>query len=566
MMSRMEHEERALRVRGVLARWCLVLLAVGAFAAWASWRMTTAAEELAGAAPATGVEAPAERILEHWTCSMHPEVRLPEPGECPVCGMPLVPQYSEEGEPQETPDAPRAWYLCTMPECNDPGSDDPESRCPVCGMQREPVMLDPKGGEPGEARLSLSEHARRLAGLAAEPVAYRHLSRSIRTVGKVTYDETRRRMVSAWTSGRIDRLFADFTGMVVSQGDHLVEIYSPELVSAQEEMLQFLRGLRAMSADSPGPARESAQALIDSARQKLELLGITPAQIEALEETGRATTHLVMHAPLGGTIVRKWAMEGMYAKTGDPLYEIADLTRVWLLLDLYEADLPWIAPFQAVELTARSLPGEKFQGEIAFVDPLVDDSTRTIKVRVGVDNPERRLKPGMFVTARIGVSLGEGGRAAAAAARGDWACPMHTWETAEALAPCPICEMDMVLASSIPGHRPPLAAAPVLSVPREAVLRTGERSLVYVEEEPGVYAGLEVALGPVAQDEGGRPFYPVLGGLQEGQRVVTRGNFAIDSQMQIAGRPSLFNAPEPGAAPQPAPSHDHPMPEAGRDD
>jgi len=414
-------------------------------------------------------------------------------------------------------------------------------------MKREPIMLD-TSGETGEAQISLSERARRLAELATEPVIQRYLTKRIRTVGKVTYDETRHKMVSAWTSGRIDRLFADFTGMVVSKGDHLVEIYSPELISAQEELLQAVRSFEEMRGDSLDSSRHPVEELAASAQRKLELLGVTDEQIDELKRTRKTTSHLVVHTPLDGTIVRKWAMEGMYVKTGDPLYQIADLTKVWLLLDLYEADLPWVAPFQQVSITAESLPGTEFHGEIVFVDPLVDKTTRTIKVRVNVSNPDRRLKPEMFVTADINVAVGEGGRGVTPAPRGAFVCPMHTWETAEAVTVCPICEMDMVPVESIPGHTPGRGAVAVLSVPTEAVMRTGQRSLVYVETEPGVYRGVEVKIGPEAHDETGLRFYPVLEGLIEGQHVVTRGNFFIDSQMQIVGKPSLFNAHEPEPA------------------
>ena len=562
-MSSTGPDNYAADTRRVLVRWCIVLAAVAVFALWSMYRMRAATARLSDALATAKQGVATGADMEYWTCSMHPDVRKTEPGDCPKCGMKLIPKYFGSDEPgirpiaptpprsrAHMPKAPKLWYMCTMPECGDTGSDDPNSRCPVCGMKREPVMLNTGSEDTDEAEIALSERARRLAELATEPVVRRHLHKRIRTVGKVTYDETRRKMVSAWTSGRIDRLFADFTGMMVSKADHLVEIYSPELVSAQEELLQALRASDAMKADSLESSRRRAEELIVSAQQKLELLGITARQVDELKQTGKAATHLVVHAPLGGTIVRKWAMEGMYVKTGDPLYQIADLTQVWLLLDVYEADLPWIMPFQDVKVTAQSLPGEEFYGQIVFVDPLVDKTTRTIKVRVNVPNPNRRLKPEMFVTAEIDVAVGEGGRAATPDARGTYACPMHPWETADTLVICPICEMDMVPVESIPGHPAPRAAVAVLSVPGEAVMQTGRRSLVYIETAPGVYRGVEVRVGPAAQDETGRRCYPVLDGLSEGQKVVTRGNFVIDSQMQIAGKPSLFNPRGIGAAPK----------------
>lgn len=558
-------DNRAAEVRSVLVRWCVVLAAVAVLAVWAMWRMQQAASRLSDLSPRVAAKTTAGDEIEYWTCSMHPEVRQSEPGACPLCGMDLIAKYVGSDEAGVKPagvslsqvvaadeSKPKRWYMCTMPECGDQGSDDPDSRCPVCGMKREPVMME-MSLDTGEAEIALGERARRLAELATEPVTRRHLVKSIRTVGKVTYDETRLKMVSAWAGGRIDRLFADFTGMVVSSGDHLVEIYSPELISAQEELLQAARSLDSVRNDSTGSSRHLAEGLVVSAQRKLELLGITTAQIDELKLTGEVASHLVVHTPLDGTIVSKWVMEGKYVKTGDPLYQIADLTKVWLLLDLYEADLPWIAPFQDVSVTAQSLPGETFRGEIVFVDPVVDPATRTIKVRVNVDNPDRRLKPEMYVTALIDVLVGAGGRAATPAARGAFACPMHTWETADTLTICPICEMDMVPVESLPGYRPPSASVAVPSVPTEAVMRTGQRSLVYVETSRGVYRGVEIKIGPEARDESGRRFYPVLGGLDEGQKVVTRGNFVIDSQMQLTGKPSLFNAR--GIAP--VAIHDH---------
>ena len=529
-------------VKCVLWRWSVLLVVIGLFALWATWRMHTAASRLSDRTGVTssGIVAP---VIEHWTCTMHPEVQQPGPGRCPKCNMELVPKYAGSDEPGLPPSAgARTWYKCTMAECNDVGSNDPNSKCPVCGMKRQLVTLEPVGADTDEREIVLGERARRLAELATEPVARRRLFKRIRTVGKVTYDETRYKVVSAWTGGRIDRLFADYTGMVVKQGDHLVEIYSPDLLSAQEELLQAQQAFDVIKDSALESSRRSAERLVVSAQRKLELLGVTREQIDGLKQTGKATTHLVIHAPLGGTIVRKAAIEGMYVKTGDVLYEIADLTHVWLLLDLYEADLPWIQPFQQVHLTAESLPGEAFDGRIVFVDPVVDKMTRTIKVRVNVDNPQRRLKPEMFVTAEIHVPVAEGGRAAMPKPDADHACPMHPWEQTIGVGQCPICEMNTVPVESLSSYFRSSEPGEILSVPREAVMKTGRRALVYVEAAPGRYRGVVVEVGPLADDESARSFYPILSGLDEGQPVVTRGNFVIDSQMQIAGKPSLFHA------------------------
>jgi Cu(I)/Ag(I) efflux system membrane fusion protein len=550
-------------------RWAVVLIVLIVVLMWASWRLGRAAER----PPQTGTAsvataAPTEPAVEYYTCTMHPQIRQSTPGSCPICGMQLVPKYAGSDDPGVKPVAstqhvhapapaekPKAWYRCTMPECGDVGSDDPDSRCPVCGMKREPVLTN-AAGDAGDFEITLSDRARRLATLATEPAKPRYLYKRIRTVGKITYDETRHKMVSAWIGGRIDRLFADFSGMVVEKGDHLVEIYSPELLSAQEEYLQAVRSFGAMESGAPESSRGSAERLARSVRRKLELLGLTDRQIDAVTTAGEPQTHLVVYAPIGGTIAEKRAMEGMYVKTGDVLYEIADLTHVWLMLDVYEADLPWIQPFQGVRVMAEALPGESFEGYIAFVDPVVDPMTRTIKVRVNVANPQRKLKPEMFVTAEIAAAMGKGGRAASPAPAGRFACPMHPWETAETIEPCPICQMEMVPVESLPGYVQSGKANPVLSVPRQAVMQTGERALVYVEVMPGTYRGVEVHVGPIAQDEAGREFFPVLSGLSEGEAIVVRGNFAIDSQMQLAGKPSLFNARGWDTTP-PHGTHDH---------
>ena len=565
-------------VRQVMRRWAILLVCVGIFALWATCRMRSAADGLASSQDVEAEAAVAEPVVEYWTCTMHSEVQQPEPGDCPNCGMTLVPKYEGSDEPGRKPEmtadhtthaAParksKVWYMCTMAECNDKGSPTPGTRCPVCGMVREKVEIDAASEDTGDFEIALSERARRLAEVATQPVAYRSLSKHIHTVGKVTYDETRHKIAAAWVNGRIDKLFADFTGMFVTQGDHLVEIYSPELVAAQDELLNALRGLDAIRNSPVESSRTGAGQLVASARRNLELLGVSAAQIDDMIKSGKASTHLTVYAPIGGTILVKNAMEGMYVRTGDPLYEIADLTHVWLLLDLYESDLPWIRPFQEVRVTTQALPGEVFRGQIVFVDPTVDRMRRTIRVRVNVPNPHLKLKPEMFVDAVIRVAVGPDGQAAAPGSPGEFACPMHPWETADKPATCPICEMYMVKAASIPGYAAKGGHAKVLSVPREAVLQTGERALVYVEKSPGVYRGVGVCVGPMAQDDRGEEFYTILAGLSEEQHVVTRGNFAIDSQMQIVGKPSLFGAecppmpqqPKPGDAMEHAATHVH---------
>ena len=554
-------------LRGVLARWAFILVVLGVFAVWATWRMSTTASRLPAAASTSATTAAAaEPEIEYWTCTMHPQIHESGPGEGPICGMPLVEKYVGSDEPgvkpttthvtnqtaaasqppaesKATTEKKQAWYRCTMPECGDVGSSDPDSRCPVCGMKRELVDMGGGGdGEHSDFEITLNERARHLAEVETVAVQERLLYKKIHAVGRVGYDETRYKMVSAWIGGRIDKLFADFTGMVVTQGDHLVEIYSPELLSAQEEFLQALRATDSARTTQTEVTRRSSQQILNAARRKLELLGVTDTQIADIETSSQPQTHLVVYAPLGGTVVKKQAMEGMYVKTGDQLYTIADLRHLWLLVDLYESDLPWVKPFQRVRVTTRSLPGEMFTGEIFFVNPSVNPRTRTVEVRIHVDNPALRLKPDMWVAAEIDADLTRGGRGTVPDPGGDYACPMHPWETADQPGDCPVCKMALVPVTELPQFSQPTEAVPLISVPRDAVMQTGERALVYVESAPGTYRGVEVTLGPLAQADDGGEYYPILAGLTVGEQVVSRGNFAIDSQMQLAGKPSLFTA------------------------
>lgn len=546
--------ERQTEAKSLLGRWVALLIFLIVLMVWATCRMNSAREALGSAAAGAGTaETSAEPTIEYWTCTMHPDVHEPGPGECPICGMKLVPKYAGSDTPGEKPavvskttSAPQKGqqlYMCTMPECNDTPSTDPNSRCPVCGMKRQPIEME-AAGVASDVALTLSERAQRLAEVATEPVDTLRLFKHIRTVGKVTYDETRHKMVTAWIGGRIDRLFADYTGMVVSKGDHLVELYSPDLVTAQEEYLTALRGAESLG-NASATVKERAERLVESAARQLSLLGVTDEQIAQIRRERKSSTRLTIFAPIGGTVVRKPAMEGMYVKTGEPLYEIADLESVWILLDMYETDLPWIAPLQRVRVTSNAMPGEEFSGQIAFVDPIVDRATRTIAVRVNAINRNGLLKPGLFVNAELFVSLADAGRPAVPKANGEYVCPMHPWETSDTPGTCSICGMKLVPVEQLPGYRVPREPGEVLAVPREAVLQTGERSLVYVELRPGTYVAAEVEVGPLAEDDEGREYYPVLSGLEPGQRVVIRGHFAIDSQAQISGKPSLFNEKKP---------------------
>jgi Cu(I)/Ag(I) efflux system membrane fusion protein len=368
----------------------------------------------------------------------------------------------------------------------------------------------------------LGEAAQRIASIEVVPVARKVLEHELRTVGRIEFNERKVAYLTSRSAGRVERVYADFTGTHVDQGDHLVEIYAPDLFVAQQE---FLLAQRASSA-----AAASSALSTELAREKLALLGVTEDQILELERTGKPATVLTVFAPIGGTVIEKNVRAQMYVEAGDPLYTIADLSTVWLHAEVYEYELPWVALGQPVEATLEALPGEVFRGSVAFVEPIVSEATRTVRVRVELENPELLLKPGMFASIVLHAPLGPDGKRAEVALRGRFACPMHPDVVSDEALVCWICGMALIERESTgggPGH--------LIAIPVSALLDSGERRIVYVEREPGRYEAVEVVLGPRAGDE-----YPVLSGLEEGDRVVARGAFLIDSQAQIEGRPSLF--------------------------
>jgi Cu(I)/Ag(I) efflux system membrane fusion protein len=366
-------------------------------------------------------------------------------------------------------------------------------------------------------------------------------------VGKVAYDETKTGTITAWVPGRLDRLFVDYTGITVRKGDHLAEIYSPELLTAEQELLQALRAREATTGGGTQRFREASAATVDAARDKLRLLGLTAEQIEGIEQGRSPSDHVTLYAQSGGVVIEKNAVEGDYVQTGTPIYRIADLSRLWVLLDAHEADLAWVRYGQEVEFTTQAMPGEVFAGRVSFIAPTLDPRTRTVKVRVNVENPRGLLKPEMFVRARVLAETDAAGGVVAENLEGKWICPMHPEVVKERAGICDVCEMDLVPAEELGYVTSAGEGAGPLVVPKSAVLLTGTRAIVYVhvpDAERPTYEGREIVLGPRAGDR-----YVVKGGLVEGEQVVVHGNFKIDSALQIQARPSMMSARETGSEP-----------------
>jgi Cu(I)/Ag(I) efflux system membrane fusion protein len=361
-------------------------------------------------------------------------------------------------------------------------------------MDLIPLETGELGGDESPRRLVMSETARKLAQIQTATVQRQVATAEIRMVGKVDYDETRLVHVTAWVPGRLDRLFVDYTGIFVRNGDHMVYIYSPELLSAQQELLEARRAVVRLQRSDQPLMKQTALQTVESAREKLRLWGLSVEQISEIETRGEPTDHMTIYAPTGGIVVEKHVAEGMYVGVGTRIYTIADLSRVWVLLDAYESDMSWIRYGQEVEFETVAYPGEIFSGRVTFIDPVLDARTRTVKVRVNVENPDGKLKPQMFVRAVARAHVAGGGRVMDPALSGKWVCPMHPEVIADGPGTCRECGMDLVESESL-GYVSAKDTQPDLMVPVSAVLVTGRRAVVYVEvadaEQP-TYEGREI--------------------------------------------------------------------------
>jgi len=475
------------RVRGALRG--LVPLTLGLLAGWMLWGGGDAGDP----APHGSADAAAAAETELWTCSMHPRIRLPRPGACPICGMDLV-------------------------------------------------RVEARGGTDTGPTLELSPAQRERMRIRTVPVERRYPEARIRLAGRVDYDETRVSRVTAWFPGRIERLYVDYTGVRVAEGDHVAYVYSPEVYAAQEELLQAKRAADRLGAGSAGGPGDASLDTYEAARERLLQWGLGEAQVDALVERGVADSHVTIYSPAGGLVIERSVREGVYVETGTPLVTVADLARVWVQLEAYESDLAWLRFGQHLSFETEAWPGRVFEGTISFIDPVLDPRTRTVRVRVTADNADGLLKPEMFVRATVRARVAASGRVMDPSLLGKWVSPMHPEIVEDGPGACDVCGMDLVPAETL-GYVPAegLASDVPLVVPVTAVLVTGRRAVVYVERtdtEVPTYEGREVVLGPRAGDD-----YVVEGGLAEGELVVAQGGFKLDSELQIRAQPSMMSAP-----------------------
>lgn len=364
-----------------------------------------------------------------WTCSMHPQIRQNEPGDCPICGMDLIPL-----------------------------EDD-----------------DATDADPTAVRMSPT--AMQLADVRTTTVGSSDQQKTIRLTGKVQVDERQKFTQSAHIPGRIEQLTVNFTGELVSEGQTIARIYSPELLTAQEELFEAQK------------IRDAQPALFESAKSKLKNWKLSDAQINEVLQSGEARSQFPVLANASGYVTELMVQLGDYVQSGEPLFEISDLSQVWILFDIYESEMGLIERGDTVRYTVQSIPGKSFTGTIDYIDPVIDASSRVTRARIVADNPNLQLKPEMFVSGKL--------------------------------------ESDASYSDA------------AVIVPKSAVMWTGERSVVYVKQntEDGVFFNMrEVTLGPAMGDH-----YVIEDGLNNGEEIAVNGTFSIDAAAQLAGKPSMMN-------------------------
>lgn len=355
-----------------------------------------------------------------------------------------------------------------------PGMGGPPKAEATDSMAGMPGM----GGTPNatSGSVNIAADRQQFLGVTYTVVEKRPLVRQVKTVGRVEYDERKLGFVNTKFSGWIERLDVDFTGVYVEKGQTLMSIYSPDLVSAQEEYLQALKAVRAIPAGADPSIVARSRELIVAARRRLQLWDVRDDHIRELEKTGTPRRTLEIHSPISGYVIEKTALQGMRVEPGMNLYKIADVSRVWIDAEIYEYEVPLIKLGQTATVQLSYAPGAVFKGRVSYIYPYLDPMTRTVKVRVEFENPGNKLKPGMFA--------------------------------------------DVVFDSNL---------GTMLVVPETAVLDTGSSKLVFVSRGEGRFDPRDIKTGY----QGGG-FYQVLDGLREGEKVVTSANFLIDSESQLS--------------------------------
>jgi Cu(I)/Ag(I) efflux system membrane fusion protein len=400
-----------------------LFVSIGLFLGWAVFHSPEKAEEKQN-------HSTVETKSEIWTCSMHPQIRMDKPGKCPICAMDLIPL----------------------------------------------VQSGTSGMDP--AAVHLTKESAQLANVLTTVVSAQNPVKELQLYGKVQADERLRQNQVAYISGRVEKLLVNFTGEPIQRGQKLAEIYSPELVTAQQELLEAAK------------TKQTQPEIYEAAKEKLRQWKLSEAQISAIENSHNIQSNIAVEATTSGIVTARRINMGDYVSAGSVLFEVSDLSRVWVLFDAYESDLPFLKKGDKIDFSIQALPGTAYSGTIMFIDPVIDPTTRVAKIRVEMSNPGAKLKPEMFATGIVKSNLDE--------------------------------------------------FKDKLVIPRSAVLWTGKRSIVYVKQ-PGdepVFKIREIELGPQLGNS-----YVVSNGLESGEEIVTDGAFSVDAAAQLEGKPSMMNQP-----------------------
>jgi len=464
----MERQRHTLTVAATLA----VLLLAGL--SWTGCRQTAQS-----GAQATAAVAHAAR----YHCPMHPTYVSDKPGDCPICGMKLVPIEQTSPKPA-SPGRTVAFYRSPM----DPAIHSDTPAKDSMGMDFIPVYQDeaqPAGGSVmGRAVVTLTPERRSLLGVHSEEVRQQRIEKSLRTVGRIAPDERRLAHFHTRFEGTVEHLYVDYTGKFVQKGDPLLSIYSPELVATQQEYLLALRAQKQLGTSAIPSVAQGGANLLEAARQRLLQWDIRPEDIAEVERTGTVKRTLDLYADVSGYVVQKNVVHGMRVMPSDTLFDISDLSQLWVMADIYDTDLGAVHVGMPAEVTLSSVPGRVWRGTVTNIAPTLEEKTRTIKVRIEVANQDGVLKPDMFGDVWLRNDLGMG-----------------------------------------------------LVVPESAVVDTGDRKLVFLDRPDGGLEPREIETG-VKLANG----YQVVKGLAKGDRVVTAANFLLDSESSLKAALSAISA------------------------
>jgi len=448
-----------------LVRWGLIaLMAVVAASAWVYFARTG--------------HSVAERAEAKYVCPMHPSVLSERPGSCPICGMDLVPIASlgstgsgakagdGHAHGEEAAKAATGKYWCPMhPEVT---SDDPSAVCEKCGGMK----LIPREQVPGLTNVEVGADRQQLIGMRTAPAVLEKLAPTLRTVGMVTPDEGATAVVSSRITGWVEELLVSQTGERVKKRQPLARLYSPDLQATQ---LNYLNAIKWTRDQTAGQMQQGVQSLEGDARQRLALLGFAPEDIAELEVRKRPLEYLTIRAPIDGYVGKRTAQVGAFVSPGQELYEIANLASVWVLADVYEADIGRIRIGQRANLTLQALPGRTFTGKLSFLYPAVNPTSRTMQARILVPNSKGELRPGMYADVTLDLGAAEG-----------------------------------------------------VTIPAEALVDTGESQYVFVALPGGRFEPRPVTVGARTADK-----VQILRGIHPGEMVVTTANFLIDSESRL---------------------------------